>query len=275
MRIIRAFGDYYDGVTYYDAGGNIWKRKPYWFQLPEISAGEKRISSVEKQLRAVHKEETIPLELSEEQQLFLVNTFNEAPAPEDYVVIAPPKNNKWWARTIISPLKKAIFGYCGELYYLVLDDTEKGVRAFGSFAEVFEKYKDAKQPGLFSKGFSSMFHKKLGLQEWRQKYHKHPALSNIFFSIKSPIFIISSVVEVCHHCRGNAEVVINPRLSYYGLQSVFPPQIAYQDIDRFIGNFLTNIQDLGFERTDELIRDSKGFDEWSFRKKGPKSKSKG
>jgi len=271
MRIIRWFRDYYDGVSHYDSGGNIWRRKSFWFRLPEIAAGEKRIDAVEKQLKSVYDQETLPLKLSEEQQLFLVNAFNESPTPEDYVVVNPPKDNKWWARTIVTPLKRGVLGYCGKLYYLVIDDDKKELKSFKSFEEALEKIKDAERPGRFSKSFSSLFHKKLGLQEWEQKYQNHPALANIFFALKSPIFIICVKPEKEHTAYRSAEVVVNPRLSYYGLQRIFPPAVAHQDIDYFIGNFLTNIQDVGFERTDELIRDSKGFDDWSFRKMGKNS----
>ena len=67
---------------------------------------------------------------------------------------------------------------------------------------------------------------------------------------------------------------INPRFADYKLQSVFDPWTAYQEIDMYLNNQLAVNMEPTLERSQELIRDSKGFDDWSFKQKGPKARKR-
>lgn len=59
----------------------------------------------------------------------------------------------------------------------------------------------------------------------------------------------------------------NPILYNIGFQSVIDPWTMYQEIEMFIGNDLVKDYLGDFEMSDELKRDSKGFDNWSFKKR--------
>lgn len=70
------------------------------------------------------------------------------------------------------------------------------------------------------------------------------------------------------------KVVVNPYLKGRNFACQVDPYTAFQELSLFIGNDLVEQMDPNIERTDEMIRDSKGMDEWSFRKMGKNSKRK-
>ena len=70
----------------------------------------------------------------------------------------------------------------------------------------------------------------------------------------------------------NTNFVVNPCMADYKLQNVFHPYEAHQAVDMFLGNELVMCTLKDFNMSDELMRDSKGMDKWSFRQKGPKKR---
>jgi hypothetical protein len=108
-------------------------------------------------------------------------------------------------------------------------------------------------------------------------YHEsctHLDLDSVFVELNSPIFIIrrgnfcpnrGKQSHVNYSDYGN--LIINPCLRDFGLQSSFEPFHANQEIEMYLGNQLTQRDSCDIKRTDELIRDSKGFHGMSFRKR--------
>lgn len=86
-----------------------------------------------------------------------------------------------------------------------------------------------------------------------------------FLLSEAPVFLILDSV-LNHH----ETLIVNPNLKDYNFASQVDPYTAFQDIGMFIDTHLTTRMDCDIERTDELIRDQKGFDKWSFRKPGKK-----
>jgi hypothetical protein len=70
------------------------------------------------------------------------------------------------------------------------------------------------------------------------------------------------------------KVIVNPCLKDYNFQKVFDSYSAYQEISMFIGGILGKGEKETLGRKDfpdePLIRDSKGFDNWSFKKRPSK-----
>ncbi|MCK5018685.1 MAG: hypothetical protein KAS32_16610, partial [Candidatus Peribacteraceae bacterium] len=74
--------------------------------------------------------------------------------------------------------------------------------------------------------------------------------------------------------RPHMDVVltINPLLLSIGAQTVLNPWNTYMELDRYIGNDMVDSPLDSFEMSDELKRDSKGMDKWSFKQRGPKAR---
>lgn len=107
-----------------------------------------------------------------------------------------------------------------------------------------------------------------GFSDW-SRTHNTTSVTDIFIEFDTPIFILRR-----KPLAGNHELLINPCLQDFGAQSIFDPWTAYQEIDMFLGNVLTNRENSSIVRSEELIRDSKGFDEWSFKQRGSKKRKR-
>lgn len=153
----------------------------------------------------------------------------------------------------------AILGFCGKVY--IINSHEYNL-----------KYKSYIN-NLSKKDFNFWNYPKY--IEWIQKYNNKD-LTNIFLEIKSPIFIIKRPYCYCHIVESRSaygyDFLVNPCLLDFGIQSCFGPVEAYQEIDMFIGNVLTNTTTKDINRSDDLIRDSKGFDKYSFKQRCPKKR---
>jgi len=90
------------------------------------------------------------------------------------------------------------------------------------------------------------------------------ANSEIFRNLKTPCFAIVAFDRKPH-------IIINPSLKDYGFQKVYDPYQAYQELSMYIGGVLGRGEKETLCRKDfpdePLIRDSKGFDKWSFKKR--------
>lgn len=83
-----------------------------------------------------------------------------------------------------------------------------------------------------------------------------------FRANKTPVILYRPSSTTIHYCKE-----LNPRLNVWGFQKVFDPYTAYQELDMYLSNQLADQQDPVPQRTQELIRDAHGFDDWSFKKK--------
>ncbi len=81
----------------------------------------------------------------------------------------------------------------------------------------------------------------------------------LFIAVNSPIFLLYK------HNRDTL-MEINPMLKKLNFASQVDPYTAFQEIEMYVGNQLVMQMDPNVNMTDELIRDSKGMDKWSFKK---------
>lgn len=99
-------------------------------------------------------------------------------------------------------------------------------------------------------------------------------LKQLFVEFKVPVFFIGKYPWLEQENR--ADVVLNPRLEYLGFYKVLDTVQAFQRIEMFLGSTLvTEFQGQVPVGDDNVIRDSKGFDRFSFRKDpGQKKRSR-
>ena len=88
-----------------------------------------------------------------------------------------------------------------------------------------------------------------------------------FIKLSTPVFLLEK-----DRPYQRVQLVKNPILKDYDFASVVGPYEAYQEISVFLGNELSSQMDPNLDRTDKDIRDSKGFDDWSFKRHKEESK---
>lgn len=163
--------------------------------------------------------------------------------------------------------KSCVVGFCGKLYlvYQILDLLGNNIFSTGRPEHFIKKVEECYKPRHVSRSYEILFNHRneftnKGVDKWLDEHNRRD-FSDIFLKIGSPVFLIDN----------REEMVINPILKSIGFQSIIDPWTAYQEIDRYLGNDLVKDQLADFKMSDELKRDSKGFDKWSF-KNGPKKK---
>lgn len=86
---------------------------------------------------------------------------------------------------------------------------------------------------------------------------------NMFVQLGAPVMLLR-----------DTGLFLNPCLKDLGFATQVDPYTAYQELSMYLGNNMAIQMDPNTDRSDELIRDQKGFDEWSFRKIGKKGRGR-
>lgn len=84
---------------------------------------------------------------------------------------------------------------------------------------------------------------------------------NLHHKTKSPILLIGG-----ESLQDETNVIVNPCLKTYNFQKIKDPYTAFQDISMFISGVLGNNEINVVNISDKDLRDSKGFDNMSFKK---------
>jgi hypothetical protein len=156
-----------------------------------------------------------------------------------------------------------IIGFCGKIYLAISKYDNSGF-LIGYYINKISK-------DLFRNFINHDYF------EWKQRYENNLNLINIFIEINSPIFIIKNEFlgyTLSKRCYSGYNLIINPCLRDFKLQCSFDPFTAHQEIEMFLNNQLVINQDSNIDMTDDLIRDSKGFDKYSFKQHGPKKRKR-
>lgn len=82
-------------------------------------------------------------------------------------------------------------------------------------------------------------------------------LLGLFEQFKTAIFV---------HRIGSGRIVINDRLNQYGFQKVLPPMQAFQELEMYVGSYLTQPVIEEPPISDKIKAEIHGFDRYSFRK---------
>lgn len=97
---------------------------------------------------------------------------------------------------------------------------------------------------------------------------------DLFRQFNTPVFVYLNDRTPGFSVHNNYKLIINPCLRDYDFQSLMDPFTAYQEISMYLGGVLGSSQDIPKETDDKIIRDSKGFDERSFKQVSPGKKAR-
>lgn len=238
MKVIRHYSDYYDGVL------SNFAQEQVPFYNRESKIVDKKIY---RQLRGDLKD-----------------------MPEIEVVDDPKitYDNMYTASRRILDLSPAILGFCGKLYlvyyqmhysykeFRMVERPETSDKAYPSIELLRDSYKDIKLHFYYANSYGDK------VENVYKEWECNKKLENIFLEQKTPIFLYT-----------NKQIVLNPCLKEFNIQKILHPYTAVQELEMFLNNQLcannTPIMPVG---DDVVIAKSKGFDKWSFRKKGKKKK---
>jgi hypothetical protein len=160
-----------------------------------------------------------------------------------------------------------VIGFCGELYLFkdftnpYASNKEKEAKQYifhGENCMYLEKnnnyIEDGKDPRFYP--LKSSYSKKWAKEEY-ENLKKHPRIKELFFKYNVPCFFINQ----------KGDLILNPRLQDYAFFKVFDSVQTFQRIEMYISNVLVSDTKVDVPvGNDEVIRDSKGFDKYSFRK---------
>lgn len=191
-------------------------------------------------------------EISKSDSEFIIKLFKAMPYPDCYC-------GRY-------TLKKILVGLAGKLYPYYSMEDYKSMNAFqdvSSLADELVRLKisfsdryhgSIRRPYSFSKGGWDAYLKDI-----------HSKRDRIY-----QIFINNSVALFRCNINGYSDPLIptNPILQDYRFMSIRGPFEVYQDLKHFISNDLVKNPLTDFKLSDNLMRDSKGFDKHSFKKMG-------
>ena len=103
--------------------------------------------------------------------------------------------------------------------------------------------------------------------KWEKAQSEKKLSTEPFIDFHTPIFAYQyvDIKDISNHKKGRY-LYKDPILKNCGFQSIVDPFTAYQEIDMFLGNDLAGQHDpIMPVGGDLIVRDSKGFDEWSFK----------
>lgn len=246
MRIFSKFNDYYDHVVA-PSDTVMWRRHKIEFVLD------------------IHK--ALPISLKHTE--FLNNVMDKMPRPS----IATGYMHR---ELLHSDL--LLLGFCGKLYVIYLIYTnpyhyvlKSECKAYTDVTEFVAAYNKVNAIKVKFEG-NKVWHNrypfnKSGSDAWNNEFQSANALLDLFVEIKSPVFILRKQYN-------GYEFTVNPVLSDYGIQRIFDPWTAHQEVEMFLSNALAaelkDMPDFG----NEIKRDLHGFDDWSFKQVGPKPRKR-
>lgn len=175
-----------------------------------------------------------------------------------------------------------MIGFCGKLYYGMKIEykSEKDIEFTNYYCysmediEHFVAYCDEKYvTELFNSKEPRYRHYKLFTRyEMERTFSAWGQLdkrSDYFRKFNSPCFSVG--IESIPRQENNILFTTNPCLKDFGFQKVFDSYTAYQELSMYIGGVLGRGEKETLQRKDfkdePIIRDSKGFDKWSFKKR--------
>ena len=259
MRIISNFRDYYDNTGYYGSDDRVWVRKRQEHQLKHIPH----------RFAMVDHSPTNHFDIKTNKVL------------SDALYDIPNIRQRWIRYSSIEINDFIIVvGFCGKLYPIITHWREEEISGsyihstysdVDAYLSMIDDFYDGKVIISDTSSFNSNFaFTRRGIDDWIEKYNERINLQEIFIDLNTPLFILQRHNGI--GVSGKINLVINPCMMDYNLMSQFHPFTVHQEIDMYLGNDLAMCPLNDFEMSDELIRDSKGMDKWSFRQKGPKKR---
>lgn len=170
-------------------------------------------------------------------------------------------NDHWYDNKLFHVDNWAIIGFCGELYPCVVNGYDTNISYFYSPKAVSKlltnhaKKLKKKNKQLFDKQFKSEFSQ---VEKTFNKLRQLNHLKDLFTQYEVPIFYTE-------RGRRNPEIITNPNLQDLGFTKMFNNYQARQELEMYISTIQVKEDDPMQITNNEVLRDSKGFNEWSFK----------
>ncbi|MDZ4859755.1 MAG: hypothetical protein SGI88_12300 [Candidatus Hydrogenedentes bacterium] len=260
MRIISKYKDYYDSAQAFGADPNIVyvrEQERFDYESPEWSWREGR-NSLLPRLNALR-----PLMDS------LFRLPNKLTKDVKYGL---SRDN------MEIPITTKLLGFCGKLYpALEIENT-----TFYTTSKISSALSIPflKQHGLDTKKLDEILERKensswctdkLSHETWKR--YSGPLINkrhdDVFVELGVPIFVIAYGCPNDRKKQSRPNTLIcelNPQLKPHEFQKVIGPAEAFQELAMYVGNQLARQPDPISTVSDEILRDEKGFNEWSFRR---------
>lgn len=252
MRIISNFRDYYDSALCYGADPNLlYVRTEQVFKRDLYSRDVKKY-------------------FPDDMDDILRPVFSLLTKMPEEITLSSKRFRKNFKIEITSK----IIGFCGILYpAMEIEDVtyyspqsiietlpDKVLDSVYMTREKLEELINTKEPWGFGMGWgynllSSKSWEKLTLDISSRKY------DDVFVGLKSPIFRFEKLVGARFY-----QLTLNPCLKKDLFQKIKIPTDCFQEISMYVGNQLVTQEDPKAAISDDVLRDEKGFNKWSFRK---------
>ncbi len=265
MKIISPFKDYYDGIAgaYKDKDDSTFFRKPAYERILYSS-------------RDVTKDNS-------EEQSILIGLFrnnHDKPQPVLYNhLVSNPLDTEGFNNYTTGKVS-----FCGRLYPFYLIKFGSKLHYIYSASDYKKFLLEVKAPAaeLIIKNMESNSSRpsiktRISDKSWNEYILGFKSLVELdsYKEFKTPIaavFYGTELDAIPSEYSGN-NVIINPNLSEMNFQSVMDPYTAYQELSTYLSNELANVTNsTPLPITDKLRAETKGFNEWSFRRHATEDK---
>ena len=182
------------------------------------------------------------------------------------------KIDKGWTNHFYTYKAVHVLGFCGKLYFFA--NVGSGWKIIpDEMDELYVEIEEIRAKRRYNDFGTSEIDGICGVvNKDRFSYTMyHPFdFNTFFFKYNTPIFLVTvgdHHNERKHIFEKKWKVTVNPDLSDYPLHRIFDPYTACQELAMYLGNELANTKTRPMPvGSDKIIAQSKGFDEWSFRK---------
>ncbi len=245
MRIISKFHDYYDCGQKYGQDLSL-----IYLRHPRVDVYRHKLNYEKNE---TYKKEPFPFPVC-----YGVGSYNE--------------NN-------LDSLRQYIVGFCGKIYPILAARTPASndpvfcahLEAIDKFIESHYKKRQIDEyynPKRRARYWFSMLCRKSIKAFFDKCAEEKESFDHLFVENKSPVFVAESL------CRPGGDIEYNASLKKVEFYRLFDPQTAYQEISMYLGSTLAQPVKEIPDISDEIMRDIKGFNAWSF-KKPPGTKKRG
>lgn len=241
MRIISKITDYYDGVVMFSETP-VWVRKEHTYTIGKENPYELPRDTIDRLTDAFHSIPSVSM-ISHHSHLF----------PYAMVSFCGKLYVVYYMDTFIGRPQDIVSANCPSVFVERWNENTKNEREHITI--------ESDKPYRW---YRSRFNDK-AFKAWMDLYQNLPVLGDVHRAFKSPVFMVIQKYR-------DLKITINPILKNVGFQVVIDPWTAFQELERYVGNDLVDTPLDDFSMDDELKRDSKGMDEWSFKQRGPKAR---
>lgn len=247
MRIIGKKSDYYDPVQAYGLDENMV------YVREEREIGEKSVRKTfgnikSRQFSSVILNELLMQQLDEGGSVFSRRSFRSSYSP------------------YMDDMEFFVIGFCGIFYPCVRITKGKSVMCFYPGDKVEIPYKLCSYDRGDQRNKESDEKRISRFLDLRFKEG-----DDIFHYFKTPILAFN-ITDSYSRSMDKTRLYVNPLLSDFKFYRVKDAYTAFQDIAQYLGGVLGDLNDKTVSISDKDMRDAKGFDDWSFKKRPSKHK---